>query len=199
MGNRNCIYYVTLYSTKGNSEEEQFPFLKHCTAIAKRLRRLRQNEEALHELLTDDTNIQENVPQVDFKVGLGHVLSGILAHLSSKILSSTMAWHLVMHETRFKFSHEFSYIFISQFEAWLLGNDIHFRLRRNKNKENAWMDCNLMQYIYRPLDERFDSICVWEFVQQYEMKLQSSLSNSQRENMESDFQENFFFKSLYKA
>jgi hypothetical protein len=22
MGNRNCIYYVTLYSTKGNSEEE---------------------------------------------------------------------------------------------------------------------------------------------------------------------------------
>ena len=54
------------------------------------------------------------------------------------------------------------------------------------------MDCNLMQYIYRPLDDRFDSICVWEFVQQYEMKLQSSLSNSQRENMESDFEENFF-------
>jgi len=71
MGNRNCIYYVTLYSTKGNSEEEQFPFLKHCTAIAKRLRRLRQNEEALHELLTDDMNIQETVPQVNFKVGLG--------------------------------------------------------------------------------------------------------------------------------
>jgi hypothetical protein len=36
MGNHNCIYYVTLYSTKGNLEEEQFPFLKHCTAIAKR-------------------------------------------------------------------------------------------------------------------------------------------------------------------
>jgi hypothetical protein len=97
-----------LYSTKGNSEEEQFPFLKHCTAIAKRLRRLRQNEKALHELLMDDMNIQENVPQVDFKVALGHVLSGISAHLSSKILSSTMAWHLVMHEICFKFSHEFS-------------------------------------------------------------------------------------------
>jgi hypothetical protein len=144
----------------------------------------------------DDMNIQETVPQVDFKVGLGHVLSGILAHLSSKILSSTMAWDLVMHETRFKFSHEFSYIFISLFEAWLLGNDIHFRLRWNKNKENAWMDCNLMQYIYRPLDERFNSICVWEFAQQYGMKLQSSLSNSQRENMESDFEE-FFSLNLW--
>jgi len=41
-----------------------------------------------------------------------------------------------------------------------------------------------------------DSICVWEFVQQYEMKLKSLLSNSQRENMESDFEENFFFKFM---
>ncbi len=44
-------------------------FICICTSmsIAKRLRRLRQNEEALHELLTDDMNIQENVPQVDDK------------------------------------------------------------------------------------------------------------------------------------
>jgi len=28
MGNCTCIYYVTLYNTKGNQEEEQFPFLK---------------------------------------------------------------------------------------------------------------------------------------------------------------------------
>jgi len=38
MGNHNCIYYVMLYSTKGNLEEEQYPFLKHCTAIAQHLR-----------------------------------------------------------------------------------------------------------------------------------------------------------------
>jgi len=44
MGNRNCIYYVTLYKTKGNQEEEQFPFLKHCTAIAKCFRKLRNQE-----------------------------------------------------------------------------------------------------------------------------------------------------------
>jgi hypothetical protein len=38
------IVYVTLYNTKGNQEEEQFPFLKHCTAIAKHLRKLRNQE-----------------------------------------------------------------------------------------------------------------------------------------------------------
>jgi hypothetical protein len=44
MGNRNCIYYVTLYNTKGNQQEEQFPFLRHCTAIAKRLTKLRNQD-----------------------------------------------------------------------------------------------------------------------------------------------------------
>jgi hypothetical protein len=49
IGNRNCIYYVTLYNTKGNQDEEQFPFLKHCTAPAKRIRRLRQEEEEIEK------------------------------------------------------------------------------------------------------------------------------------------------------
>jgi hypothetical protein len=54
MGNRNCIYYVTLYNTKGNQEEEQFPSLKHCTAIAKHLRKLRKQErEITRDLRTD--------------------------------------------------------------------------------------------------------------------------------------------------
>ncbi len=39
MGNWNGIYYVTLYNTKGNQEEDQFLFLKHCTASAKRLQK----------------------------------------------------------------------------------------------------------------------------------------------------------------
>jgi hypothetical protein len=36
-----------------------------------------------------------------FPVGLGHVLSGIVAHLSSTVISATMAWHLVNKESRF--------------------------------------------------------------------------------------------------
>jgi hypothetical protein len=93
MGIRNCIYYVTLYNTKGNQQEEQFPFLRHCTVIAKRLRKLRnQDNEAVEDLrssLEDDDVVSP--PEPNFKVGLGHVLSGILAHLSSAILSATMA------------------------------------------------------------------------------------------------------------
>ncbi len=47
MGSRNCVHFVTLCITKGNQEEEQFLFLRHCTAIAKHLRKLRNEEHVI--------------------------------------------------------------------------------------------------------------------------------------------------------
>ena len=196
MGNRNCIYYVTLYSTKGNQEEEQFPFLRHCTAIAKRLKRLRDLQNQLAEqLVTNGLNGErEDNTITNFNVGLGHVLSGIMAHISTSVLSATLAWHLVINDSRFTFSHDFSHILLSQFEGWLMGEDINYRYRRNKNKGVGWMDSNVFQYIYRPMREEFESTCVWEFFQKYEMRLISSLTSNQRENLDNDFEENIIFR-----
>jgi hypothetical protein len=63
MGNRNCIYYVTLYNTKGNQEEEQCPFLRHCTVIAKYLRKLRNEEQVILGLLSSGPG---NIKTFDF-------------------------------------------------------------------------------------------------------------------------------------
>jgi hypothetical protein len=120
------IIYVTLYNTKGNQEEEQFPFLRHCTTIAKCTRKLRNQERDITRDLRKEFDDEDalRLPEPNFKVGLGHVLSGVLAHLSSTVLSATMAWHLVIKDSRFQFSHDFSHILLSQFESWLLGEDI---------------------------------------------------------------------------
>jgi hypothetical protein len=65
----------------------------------------------------------EHFTQVpNFSVWLGHVLSGIMAHLSSTVISATMVWHLVTKDSRFKFSHEFSHILLSQLESWIQNN-----------------------------------------------------------------------------
>jgi hypothetical protein len=143
MGNQNCIYYITLYNTKRNQEEEQFSFLKHCTAIAKRIQKLHENENLIGAQFGSQSEIGELIETPRFSVGLGHVLSGIMANLSSSVISATMAWHLVTEETRFRFSHDFSHILLSQFESWLRDEDIHFRFRRNKNMETGWIDSNL--------------------------------------------------------
>jgi hypothetical protein len=132
------------------------------------------------------------LPEPNFKVGLGHVLSGILAHLSSTVLTATMAWHLVIKDSRFQCSHDFSHFFLSQFESWLLGEDIQCRYRRNKQKETGWIDSNVFQYIYRPDEILFKNVCVCEYFQKYEMRPISSLSTIKKENMENDFKKNCF-------
>jgi len=127
IGNCNCIYYVTLYNTKGNQKEEQFPFLKQCTALAKRIRKLRQTEMEIENQFGNNGEVRTYAQTPNFSVGLGHVLSGIMAHLSSTVISAPMAWHLVIKESRFQFSHKFSLVLLSQFESWLKDEDIHFR------------------------------------------------------------------------
>jgi hypothetical protein len=116
-----------LYITKGNQEKEQFPFLKHCTAPAKRIRKLRQEEMEIENQFGNNGEVRTYAQTPNFSIGLGHVLSVIIAHLSSTVISAPMAWHLVNKESRFQFSHKFSHILLSQFESWLKDEDIHFR------------------------------------------------------------------------
>ena len=176
-GGRDMIYYVTLYNTKSNQQEERFPFFKQCVAIAKRMKRINfeENQVAREFDNADDENVAEVEPS--YGKGLGHVLSGICAHLSSSIISATMAWHLVINEERFRFSHEFSGIFLSQMEDWLQNQPISFRYRRCSTTKEGWLDSSLMNYLFRPENDGFDNMCAYEFFSEYELRLKSSLAN----------------------
>jgi hypothetical protein len=88
MGNHNCIYYVTLYNTKGNREEEQFPFLKHCTALAKRIRKLRQEEMEIENQFGNNGEVRSYSQTLKFSIGLGRVLP----HIFHQLLSVHL-WH----------------------------------------------------------------------------------------------------------
>jgi hypothetical protein len=91
MGNRNCIYYVTLYNTKGNLEEEQFPFLKHCTALAKRLRKLCETESDINAQLNQHGENGNIGKMPNFSVGLGHTYQGLwLIYLLQLLVQQ---WH----------------------------------------------------------------------------------------------------------
>jgi len=63
-GGRDMIYYVTLYNTKSNQQEERFPFFKQCVAIAKRMKRIHfeENQVAREFDNADDENVAEVEP-----------------------------------------------------------------------------------------------------------------------------------------
>ncbi len=77
MGKRNCIYYVTLYNTKGNQDEGHFPFLKHCTALAKRIRRLRQEGKEIEEQFRNNGEIGNLCKIQIFQLGWAMFCQGL--------------------------------------------------------------------------------------------------------------------------
>jgi hypothetical protein len=98
---------------------------------------LRQIHNNFSEQIIEQGGNEHFTQVPNFSVGLGHVLSGIMAHLCSTVISAAMAWHLVTNDSRFKFSHEFSHILLSQFESWLRDEDINFRFQRCKKMETG--------------------------------------------------------------
>jgi hypothetical protein len=205
LGNLDVMFYSTLYVTKKNQAEERFPFVQQCNAIAKRMRFIRKREEEALLLVNayDDNSV---VMEADYGRGLGHVLSGILAHFHSSIISATLAWHLVINGSRFRFSHEFASILLSQMEDWLLDRDIQLRYRRNPETRQGWMDSSLFNYLFRPESQdnvEFENMSVWEFTMDYELVLQSKVTRHQKriqqtcedvcEEEEEEFGNNYYY------
>ena len=174
MGSINTLFYCTLYTSKSNQEDETYPFLKACEAVSTRIKKLNESEGE------SDLSARQ--------VGLRRLLSGINAHLSSCVVSATMAWYLVTHGTRFHFSHDFKPLLLSQLEAWYEDKTFSRRIRHKKRfrrcKENhssnttlpneshseVWFDSDVNNYIFRPkCDLIFKNMSFWEYQSKYDM------------------------------
>ena len=170
MGSINTLFYCTLYTSKSNQEEETYPYLKACEAVSTRIRKL------------DENNTEQDLSMK--QIGLRRLLSGINAHLSSCVVSATMAWYLVTHGTRFHFSHQFKPLLLTQFEAWYNEKDFCRRIRykkyNNKSKtgqqssattsdSGVWFDSDVNNYLHRPTHPMFNNMSLWEYQAKYDM------------------------------
>lgn len=193
LGSYHHMFYTTLYSSKGNQEEENQPYINICNALAKRIKRL-----------SDDGSMKDST---SYGVGLGHVLSGIAAHINSFVVSATMAWRLSVVGSRFRFSHDFTPLLLKQVEDWVDNTgEAQFRIRRkcvsNEDGEKefiSWLDSSLNNYIYRPSNAEFDNMSLWEFTSKYELRTKQIPFDSKSEITESDeadchnYKEDYYF------
>jgi hypothetical protein len=188
-GGRDMIYYVTLYNTKTNQKEEKFPFHKQCVAIARRISRSRMVESQVEESLQAIDNTTRTASEPSYGKGLGHVLSGICAHLSSSVISATMAWQLIMHASRFRFSHDFVPILLSQMIDWLDNKPIGFQWRRNSITGEGWLHSRLMDYLFRPTGDGFEKISYYSFSMEFELVLKSTLKKRREQARDEENEE----------
>jgi hypothetical protein len=211
MGSINTLYYCTLYTSKSNQEDETYPYVKALEAVSSRLKRVQENDSENHIS-----------PR---QIGLRHLLSGINSHISSCVVSATMAWYLVKHGTRFHFSHDFKPFLLSQLEAWYHGKRYTRRIRYQKNRRrrrnnitnphgsqlavseqasqsddetpDVWFDSSVNDYIFRPdpEDSTFENICAWEYVSRYDLVTRKAESFMDKEDTQDINGQHFRFSS----
>ena len=85
IGDAQQIYYSTNYSTKNAQEEDRFEYMMMCDALGRRFEKISHQNE-----------VNENVENIDFKQGMGHMISGIRAHVASNLIMANMASLLTM-------------------------------------------------------------------------------------------------------
>jgi hypothetical protein len=82
-----------LYTTKSTENEEQFPFLKHCTAIAKTIRKIRENHNILLQEIGNDIGNGECSIEPNYSVRLVMFCPELWHIYHHQIISATVAWH----------------------------------------------------------------------------------------------------------
>ena len=187
-----CFYYVTLYQSKHNQNEESHPYHNVCVALAKRIQR--QNSVLMQE--APETMEEAARQQPDFCEGLKRVLSAMYAHTSKNVLSATMASHIISRGSRFHYSHDFQSIPTTHLIQWMTGEgELEFKIKRVKNDDGSWgtaHDIFINDYIYRPVElEKFGC---YELMSKYEKKKIQKKKNGDH-NVESKKKLQFYFRT----
>ena len=168
-GDKACFFYVTLYQTKYNQQEDAFNYHSICLALSRRIKKrqalLNEQSETESETATEDIS-------PDFCEGLVRMLSSLYGHTASNVLSSTMAAKLLADESRFKFSHEFKSIPLKHLIEWTEGIEhLEFKLRKVKKADGKYehvQDTFINNMIFRPGE--LEKLGLYDMISQYELK-----------------------------
>ena len=113
------MFYITLYNLKSTQKEDGERSRNITKSI---IRQLFQLQEEVHTGRREELDSEP-----DFVKGLCRMLGGMYAATSRYAVSSTMAHLLICQSrTRFKFSHQFSDLLVTQLEAVLEGQPVDF-------------------------------------------------------------------------
>ena len=171
IGDKACFFYVTLYQTKHNQKEESCTYHSICLALSKRIKR---QQDMLTEQRANGIEVTEEISK-DYCEGLCRMLSSLYGHTTNNVLSATMAWTLLSHSSRFKFSHDSMNIPLQHLLQWLNGNDnLEFKLKTVKNSDGEYshiQDMYINNMIYRPTELEYMSC--YDMITHYELRKMS--------------------------
>ena len=176
---RAGFYYVTMYASKQNQDEEKVAFLTVCEALS---RRVKHQEEKMRA----ESNNNTDTIEPNFAEGFRRLMSAMFAHSSNLVKSSTMSHILLQFKQRFRFSHDSLPIPTPHLLDWFDGNkELYFRLRQITTDDEGNIfhipEYYINNHIYRHPD--LENYGVYELTMNFQIK---KITDSLRKQNERD-------------
>lgn len=146
--NGPVVFYVTGYQAKQQQKEERYAYTRVSEVICKVLKNFAEDP---------NPNISPNTQ------GFRYLLAAIYAHTNCHIVAAPMAHFLSLHESRFRFSHDYTFVPTIAMESFLLEKPTVGTVRRI-NGATVWHH-SAMDYVHRP--ERLEDISFLNFYKLY--------------------------------
>jgi hypothetical protein len=143
------LMYVTYYASKATQAEDKVAYCRVARTLYKRIRIAEENAE---------NGIDVDNP---FQEGYRRLLSSILSHTESTVVSGPMAWFIMRNRSRFLFSHDHSHTALEAF----LGRSTPSRLVNIHGNAVVLNRCD--DYVHRP--EELEDLNWYEFTSGYEV------------------------------
>ena len=146
--------YITLYASKNTGKEEKESFIKAATAMAKKAK---ANEEAR---LAMGQDIHESHDD-QMKKGIKSMIAASMIASSGRVVSATMASFLLRNESRYHFSHKFTFINI---QAFLVADANDITLSSSPDGI-PFITSNVSNYIHRP--NIYNDECLYDMISNF--------------------------------
>jgi hypothetical protein len=152
--NGRNIFYNTGYQVKAQQKEERHAFEKVsavlCKVIQKQVRTInhvvgQQTKNKTKEILFQ-AEAEESIPSQ--QLGFRRILAGIYTHTSGHIVGAPMAHYNAINGSRFRYSHDHSFLPVHGLEGILKGTQISMTIRNLDGKQVVFNKA--FNYLYRP-------------------------------------------------
>ena len=163
-GEIRTVFYCTTYSSKNTQEDDQESFKRVIDTFIRRTAKKRRELEAM--------GIEGGEELDDAREGFKNIYVGILANTQAHVISATLAHYIVCHGSRFRYSHDFVFIPVSQYEHYFRNVAIWTPLQRSRSG-TFFMGSNIVNYVMRPTE--LESACNLVFFVEYQNAKLSAL------------------------
>jgi hypothetical protein len=145
------IIYCTLYTGKSTQQEDSCKYSNISMQLAKYIKKQQREMERTNE-----------ISSTPFDIGFRRLLGAVLSNSSAHVISATLAAFVITEGSRFVKSHECVCLPLPSF----MSREIVVKLQTCHQR--SYLSSQVFNYQFRPLI--LESLCAYEFFEQYEMK-----------------------------